>query len=139
MVKVGNRGLTVDREADKDGAVYVYLIFEMEMGSEWAEWSHSARERWINNFSRTHASDTYQGNIDYTVQATGYGDAGVSGEVLLYFPRDYWNDPSWTRDEIIDVGHDAVGETIKYELPSNQRNMIEGYEVKSTKFKSKRD
>lgn len=124
---VSNRGFTIDKEKDKYGAVLIYLTFEMDV--DWPDWNNRARERLVDNLNRTHASDTYQGNIDYTVVGTGYDDTGISGEIVLRFPKDYWNDPDWTKEEIIEVGEDAVWETVKYELSSAQRDVIEDLEV----------
>ena len=120
------KGIKCDCEKE-EGVCFAYLEFELTMSPEWAERNYRSKDRFLDQFNRTHASDAYQGNIDYTVQAGNFKGNKVGGEIILRLPVDWAKD--WDKDDVIECAEDAVGETLKYEFSHSDQNMVEEIEV----------
>lgn len=116
----------------------VYLEFTLSMKPEWKTWARSARDRFTYHFERKHASDTYDGNIDFFVSANGWGSDEVWGNVTLHVPSDYADDwrSEWRseEDEYIECAKDAIANVIDLDLGAQEQQVIHG--IKDVKITS---
>ena len=117
-------------DGTRTGGIKVYLEFTLKMKPQWKSWNSVAKDRFVYHFERRHASDSYEGNIDFHVVANGWDDNEVYGDVTLHVPYDYARD--WGKDETEykECAEDAVGNVIAYDLSPQERNVIDKIKVK---------
>lgn len=106
----------------------VYFEFSLEMVPEWISWHPRAKDKFVEHFQRNHASDTYQGNIDFDVRANDWDSEGVFGEGTFVIPASYVEDIN-TKSDYEEVVMDALSNIMSYDLSSQERYMIEDYKV----------
>lgn len=104
----------------------VYFDFQIRMEEEFNEWSSITKDRFVAHFSREHASDTYNGDIDCFAYATGWLINGVFGEGHMLIPEKY-NDFGLVEFE--EVALDFLYLIKKYDLSRREGEMIRYFDV----------
>ena len=117
-------------DGTRTGGIEVYLEFTLKMKPQWKSWIAIAKDRFVYHFERHHASDTYSGNVDFRVVATGWGGNKVWGDITLYVPSDYAKDWGKTKTEYVECAEDAIGNVIKYDLSRQEQELIDNVKVK---------
>jgi len=113
---------------DNNKSKKVYFEFSLKMKPEWFTWHPNAKDRFVRHFQRNHASDTYQGNIDFNVYATDWDRKGVFGEGTFIIPSSYVDDIK-TKTDYKEVSEDAVTEVIEYDLSRQEKELISEYKI----------
>jgi len=106
-----------------------YFEFTLYMEPEFKQWNRVAKDRFLDHFQRYHASDAYQGNIDFHVNANYWSGTRVFGEGDFLIPSSYMED-KWTKTELKEVAEDAISNVIAYDLSRMEQDMIKKYTVK---------
>jgi hypothetical protein len=106
----------------------VYFEFSLKMKPEWFTWHPNAKDRFVRHFQRKHASDTYQGNIDFDVYATDWDRKGVFGEGTFIVPAMYTEDIK-TKSDYKEVAEDALSTMMEYDLSYQERDLIDDYKI----------
>lgn len=115
----------------RTGGKKIYFEFSLHMKPYFSGWNYVAKDRFQDHFQRNHASNTYDGNIDYDLRATSWRGNTMYGEGTFVLPESYIPDFKLVSD-LKDVAYDAVGETKKYELSNQEQDLIKNYTVTIT-------
>jgi len=115
-------------EIEKGKSKKIYFEFSLKMKPEWFTWHPNAKDKFVEHFQKNHASDTYQGNIDFNVYATDWDRKGVFGEGTFVIPASYVEDIK-TKSDYKEVAMDALSSIMSFDLSSQERYMIEDYKV----------
>lgn len=107
----------------------VYFEFTLLMGPDFETWHPSAKERLLDHLSDSHASATYNGNIDYDMSGNTWHENKVFGDGSFDIPYELL-DEFTTRDELNEVAEDAISNVINYNLARFERDAIDSYGVK---------
>ena len=114
---------------NKYGGREVLLEVDVDVSDSFENWVQSAKDRMLDHFDREHASDFTQGNVDYHVRMNTWKDSKLFGDISLNVPKYYFDDCD-DKDDFIDVGNAAISDTIHYELPRYEKEIIEEYKVR---------
>lgn len=117
-------------DGTRTGGIKVHLEFTLKMKLQWKNWNAVAKNRFVDHFERHHASDTYSGNVDFHVIATGWDGNKVYGDITLYVPSDYAKDWGKAKTEYVECAGDAVGNVIAYDLSHQEHDIIDKIGVK---------
>lgn len=109
----------------------ILFDFTLIMEDEFEAWHYRGKERFVDYFARHHASDTYHGNIDCNVYATGWYEDKVFGEGTIYLPAELVSE--FDKDEWKEIALDFLGLMIRYDLSSSDADMIKDYFVENFK------
>jgi len=109
----------------------VYFEFTLYMTPEFKQWNRVAKDRFLDHFQRYHASDAYQGNIDFHIRANTWSGSKVYGDGDFLIPSGYMEN-NWTKTELKEVAEDAISNVIAYDLSRQEKDLISRYIVKIT-------